>query len=242
MLLAGLQKLSLIDYPNKITAVVFTGGCNFNCFYCHNRELINKGEISPRMIISEEDFFSFLKKRAKKLDAVTITGGEPTMQIDLPDFMRKIKEMGFLVKLDTNGTNPKMLSKIILDNSVDYLAMDIKAPLNWKNYNKVVRINNEKLFDKVLESIKILKEGKIPYEFRTSVTDSQFIAGDMEKIIKVIKNNGIYYLQNFVNPRKSELDEKHKIMYNKLKPVKKKDLDEFKKTINSLGQKCKIRE
>lgn len=242
MLIAGLQKISLIDYPNKITAVVFTGGCNFNCFYCHNRELINKNKIPEEMIIPESDVFSFLEKRIKKLDAVTITGGEPTIHSDLPDFIKKIKKMGFLVKLDSNGTNPVMLKKLIKDKLIDYAAMDIKAPLNWKDYNKVVSIKNENIFAKVLESVKLLNEEKVPYEFRTSLVDGQFKKEDMEKIVKDIKNKGVYYLQNFVNPVEKELDEEHKIMYNKLKPMKNKGLNEFENIINSLGQMCKIRD
>ena len=241
MLIAGLQKISLIDYPNKAAAVVFTGGCNFNCFYCHNREIINKSKIPQEMIIPEEKVFGFLKQRINKLDAVSITGGEPTMHKDLPDFIRKIKDLGFLVKLDSNGTNPEMLKKLIKENLVDYLAMDIKAPLTWSDYKKVIRIENKNIFDKVLESVKILNEGKVNYEFRTSMVDGQFTTGDIEKIIKKIKNNGTYYIQNFVNPEKDELDEEYKIMYNKLKPVKKNDLNEFVKKAKDLGQKTKIR-
>lgn len=241
MLIAGLQKISLIDYPNKAAAVVFTGGCNFNCFYCHNRELINKSKIPQEMIIQEEDIFNFLKKRINKLDAVSITGGEPTMHRDLPDFIRKIKEIGFLVKLDSNGTNPGMLRKLIKENLVDYLAMDIKAPLTWKDYKKVIRIENKNIFNKVLESVKILNEGKVSYEFRTSMVDGQFTTKEIERIVKKIKNGGTYYVQNFVDPEKEGLDEEYKTVYKDLKPVKKKDLSEFVKVGRGLGQKTKIR-
>ena len=241
MLIAGFQKISLIDYPNKAAAVVFTGGCNFNCFYCHNREIINKSNIPQSMIIPEEEVFNFLKKRVNKLDAVSITGGEPTMHSDLPDFIRKIKEAGFLVKLDSNGTNPEMLKKLIKENLVDYLAMDIKAPLTWSDYKKVIRVENKNIFDKVLESVEILKEGKVQYEFRTSMVAGQFVADDIEKIIKKIKNNSTYYLQNFVDPEKEELDEEYKTAYKDLKPLKKKDLEELAKISSDLGQKTKIR-
>jgi pyruvate formate lyase activating enzyme len=241
MLIAGLQKISLIDYPNKAAAVVFTGGCNFNCFYCHNREIINKSKIPQEMIIPEEKVFGFLKQRINKLDAVSITGGEPTMHKDLPDFIRKIKDLGFLVKLDSNGTNPEMLKKLIKENLVDYLAMDIKAPLTWNDYKKVIRIENKNIFDKVLESVKILNESKVEYEFRTSMVDDQFTTEDIEKIVKKIKNGGTYYVQSFVDPGKDDLDEEYKISYKDLKPVKKKDLNEFIKRGNDLGQKTKIR-
>ncbi|HEC86320.1 MAG TPA: anaerobic ribonucleoside-triphosphate reductase activating protein, partial [Thermoplasmatales archaeon] len=140
MIIGGFQRFSLIDYPGKICAIIFTQGCNFRCPYCHNPELVN-----PKLFqepIDENDIFRFLEMRKGKLDAVEITGGEPTLQPDLIEFMRKIKAMGFLIKLDTNGTNPEVVEKIIKNKLVDYIAMDVKAPL--EKYEKVVRAKVDK--------------------------------------------------------------------------------------------------
>jgi len=125
MIIGGLQKFSLIDYPGKICATIFTQGCNFNCSYCYNKALIDKTKES---IFTEDEVFSFLKSRINKLQALCICGGEPTIHADLPDFMRTVKAMGFLVKLDTNGYNPDMLEEITEKRIVDFIAMDIKAP------------------------------------------------------------------------------------------------------------------
>ena len=128
MLIGGFQKFSLIDYPGKICAIVFTQGCNFRCPYCYNPELVNPQKFTPSL--SEKDVFSFLKKRKGQLDAVEITGGEPTLQKDLLAFLEKIKAMGFLVKLDSNGSSPDIIQEVVQRGAVNYLAMDIKAPLN----------------------------------------------------------------------------------------------------------------
>ncbi|OQX50761.1 MAG: anaerobic ribonucleoside-triphosphate reductase activating protein [Candidatus Cloacimonas sp. 4484_209] len=142
MKIGGFQKVSLIDYPGKICAIVFTRGCNFRCPYCHNPELVLPENYSP--LIPEEEIFSFLEKRRGKLDAVEITGGEPTLQEDLTEFIRKIKEMGFLVKLDTNGSFPSVLEKVIYSGLVDYIAMDVKAPL--EKYRQVRLQRGRNLF------------------------------------------------------------------------------------------------
>lgn len=241
MLIAGLQRISLIDYPKKTSAVIFTGGCNFNCFYCHNREIINKSKIPDWMIVSEKTVFDFLQKRINKLDAVTITGGEPTMQKDLLAFISKIKNLGFLVKLDSNGTNPEMLKILIGKNLVDYIAMDIKAPLEWDKYKKIVGISNKKLFNNIVDSVDIIMNNSVDYEFRTSLVDDMLDVDDIKSIVKRIRNSGIYFLQNFINPEKKEFEEKYKIMYNKLKPVNNDRLKEFVVAAESLGQRCKIR-
>ncbi|HRY62996.1 MAG TPA: anaerobic ribonucleoside-triphosphate reductase activating protein, partial [Patescibacteria group bacterium] len=136
MLIGGLQKTSLLDYPDKVSAIIFTIGCNFRCGFCYNSHLVT--EINQADIIPEEVIWQFLGSRRKKLDAVVITGGEPTLQSDLLEFIKKIKSLGYLVKLDTNGTNPSILKKIIKAHLVDYLAMDIKAPL--PKYAKVVNV------------------------------------------------------------------------------------------------------
>lgn len=191
MLIGGLQKSSLIDYPGKISAIIFTQGCNFRCPYCHNPELnFNKGAAT----IMAAPLLKFLKSRIGKLDGIVITGGEPTLQEDLLEFIKQIKEMGFLVKLDTNGTNPQMLQKLLDEKLIDYIAMDIKAPI-WKYSGAVkTRVNTKN----ILNSINILKKSDIDFEFRTTVVKSQLLPEDFEEIGKMIEGAKKYYLQRFV--------------------------------------------
>ena len=184
MIIGGLQKTSLLDFPEKIAAIVFTMGCNFRCGYCHNPELIN-GEAKI------EDVFEFLKTRQGKLDGVVITGGEPCLQKDLPEFIKQVKELGFAVKLDTNGSFPEMLEKVLPD--LDYVAMDIKAPL--EKYSQIVNVDVDT--SKILKSIEVLKNGGVDYEFRTTVVKSQLSFEDFEKIGQLIQGAPRYYLQRF---------------------------------------------
>ena len=128
MNIAGWQKVSLIDYPEKICSILFTQGCNFRCPYCHNPELVEPALF--REPLSEKEIFAFLEKRKGKIDAVSITGGEPTIQPDLVEFILPMKDIGYLIKLDTNGSRPDVLGKLISEKLLDYIAMDVKAPLN----------------------------------------------------------------------------------------------------------------
>lgn len=191
MLIGGLQKSSLIDYPEKISAIIFTQGCNFKCPYCHNPELISGKQQTG---IDEVQILNFLASRQGKLDGVVITGGEPTLHKDLPEFIKQIKILGFSVKLDTNGTNPEMLESLIHENLIDYVAMDIKAPI--EKYKEIVCADVNT--DNILKSIDILKKSDIDYEFRTTVIKSQLLTEDFENIGKLIKNSEKYYLQRFV--------------------------------------------
>ena len=167
MILGGFQKFTLIDYPKKVAAIVFTIGCNFRCGYCYNVNLVLPKKIKPEDEILEKDFFDFLESRKNKLDAVVVTGGEPTLQKDLENFIAKIKKMGFLVKLDTNGTNPDVLKKLIDKKLIDYVAMDIKNNINDKAYQKIVCTKPN--MANILKSVEILLAGKVDYEFRTTV-------------------------------------------------------------------------
>jgi pyruvate formate lyase activating enzyme len=189
--IGGLQKSSLIDYPEKISAIIFTQGCNFRCPYCHNPNLVN-GELE--MGNGEAKILEFLSSRIGKLDGVVITGGEPTLHKDLPEFIKQIKDLGFAIKLDTNGTNPDMLQQLIDEKLIDYVAMDIKAPI--EKYNEIVytKVN----IDNILKSIKILKNSNIDYEFRTTVVKSQLSRADFEKIGALIDGAPKYYLQKFI--------------------------------------------
>lgn len=196
--IGGLQKSSLIDYPEKISAIIFTQGCNFRCPYCHNPELI---DIKGATASSVAPILDFLKTRRGKLDGVVITGGEPTLQKDLPKFIKRIKELGFFVKLDTNGTNPLMIETLLKANLIDYVAMDIKAPIEKYEQVTCSKINTEN----ILKSIELIKNSNIEYEFRTTVVKSQLTIEDFEKIGKIIKGAKKYYLQKFL-PTKT-LDE-----------------------------------
>lgn len=189
VVLGGLQKATLQDFPDKIACIVFTKGCNFKCGYCHNPELFSQE--TPTLSLSE--FFDFLKTRQNKLDGVVITGGEPTLHKDLDDFIIKIKEMGFAVKLDTNGTNFDMLESLVNKGFVDYVAMDIKAPLD--KYSKITNVDFD--INVIQKSIELLLKNKVDYEFRTTVVKSQLNFEDFEKIGKLISGAKKYYLQKF---------------------------------------------
>ena len=189
MQIGGIQKTSLLDYPEKISAIVFTKGCNFHCGYCHNPELFlsNTGQV-----LSDSDFLDFLKTRQGKLDAIVITGGEPCLQKDLKEFILKIKNLGFLVKLDTNGSFPEVLEDVL--PYIDYVAMDIKAPLEKYSSITCSKINTVK----IQKSIELIMNSNIYYEFRTTVVKSQLGLKDFLKIAEMIKGTKKYYLQKFL--------------------------------------------
>ncbi|HHV60505.1 MAG TPA: anaerobic ribonucleoside-triphosphate reductase activating protein [Clostridiaceae bacterium] len=188
MNIAGLEKNSFVDYPGKMAAVIFTPGCNMNCFYCHNQILLSKK--TNENILNKNEVMNFLKARKGFLDAVVISGGEPTLQPELLSFLEEVKGLGFLLKLDTNGTNPGILKEACQRNLVDYVAMDIKAPL--EKYYEICRtkINT----DLVQESIKIVMESGVDYEFRTTfappLTDEDIIA-----IAQMIEGANLYVIQ-----------------------------------------------
>ncbi len=192
MLIGGIQKFSLIDYPGKVSCIVFTQGCNFRCPYCYNRSLVLPeyyGETIP-----EEDFFSFLSKRRGLLDGVVITGGEPTVHEDLDFFIGKIKGMGFLVKLDTNGSRPEILKRLFEKDLIDYIAMDVKAPI--RKYEEVVRVDF--YVGNVVRSIHLIMNSGVDYEFRTTVVREQLSEEDILDIGKLIEGAKRYVLQKFI--------------------------------------------
>jgi pyruvate formate lyase activating enzyme len=196
MKIAGFKKQSLIDYSGNISSVVFTQGCNFRCGFCHNPDLVLPEKYGE--VYKETEIFDYLKKHKKLLDAVCITGGEPTIHKDLPIFISKIKELDLKVKLDSNGTNPKMLKDLIDNNMIDFIAMDIKHQLNFNLYNRTVgNWINEDIFEKILNSIKIIKKSKIDYEYRTTVAKGLHKKEDIKILKKQFGKN--YHIQNF-NP------------------------------------------
>lgn len=233
MILGGLQKLTLIDYPGKIAATVFTVGCSFRCPFCHNPELVLTGW--ERGSISEKEFFEFLKKRKGKLDGVCITGGEPTIQKDIIEFIQKIKRMGFLVKLDSNGTRPDVLRKIFKAKLVDYVAMDIKSSL--ENYEKACSSKiNPVVLDKerIKLSVELIRHSGIDYEFRTTVVPGIHSYADFKRIGKWLEGSKLYTLQAYRDG---------KILDESIKPkVKKKrlDLKRIKKDLEKHFEKVQI--
>lgn len=188
----GYNKTTLLDYPGHVACTVFTGYCNFRCPFCQNGDLVLDPSSQP--LVSEEEFFGFLKKRKAMLEGVCVTGGEPTMNKDLPDFIRKIKDFGLDVKLDTNGTRPDVLRKLLEENLISYVAMDIKSSRDL--YGQAAGIEN---YDTKLveESVEILKTGQIPYEFRTTVVKELHNKEVFEKIAEWIKGCDAYFLQAY---------------------------------------------
>ncbi len=194
MVIQGLQKLTLLDYPEKVACTVFTAGCNFRCPFCHNASLVI--ETYRNKEIPSDEFFDFLDKRTGILDGVCVTGGEPLIQRELEEFLGRIKEMGFSVKLDTNGSFPDKLKRIVEAGLVDYVAMDIKN--SQENYGKTVGIENYDISN-VNRSVQYLLRGNIPYEFRTTVVREFHQRSDFEAIGRWIGGAKRYYLQQFVD-------------------------------------------
>ncbi len=185
----------MIEYPGKIGAIAFTQGCNFRCPYCYNPELVDPdlyGECLP-----EEGVLSFLERRKGKLDALTITGGEPTMHHDLIDFIKCVRKIGYLIKLDTNGSCPEVLEQLISGRLVDYVAMDIKGPL--RKYKTVTRSKIDE--DKIRQSIEVIMKSGMPYEFRTTVPKKLLHEDDLLEMGKLLRNASCYILQQFIPTR-----------------------------------------
>lgn len=185
----GHQKVSFVDYPDKISSVIFAAGCNFRCPYCHNGHIVKSNGNS----LDIEDILTFLKKRKKFLDGVCISGGEPTLYDDIENIIKIFKKEGFLVKLDTNGTKPQVLEKLLSDNIIDYIAMDIKAPLN--KYNLVTSSTVDS--NAIKKSVSLIRNSNIDYEFRTTVCKGLLSKDDILEIVKWIEGSKRYYIQNF---------------------------------------------
>ena len=194
MRISGLQKLAMVDFPGKLAATVFTGGCNLRCPFCHNAPLVNRVAETPEL--SEEDVLAFLKSRKGLLDGVVLSGGEPLLQHDAADFLKKVRELGFAVKLDTNGCFPQVLADILQQELVDYVAMDIKNCR--EKYAQTVGIPG---FDitPVEESVRLLQNSGINFEFRTTVVKIFHTAADIQAIGKWCQGAPHYFLQQFVD-------------------------------------------
>ena len=193
MIICGFEKFSMVDYDGKIACTIFTKGCNFRCPFCHNSSLVESKK-HPQ-IISENSVFDYLNKRKKVIDAVCISGGEPTLQPDLIDFVKKIKNLGFLVKLDTNGYNPDAIKQLLNQNLLDYVAMDIKNCKEKYDFTIGAEIN----INKIEQSIELIKNSNIDYEFRTTLISQFHTENDILKIGKWLENSKNYFLQKYVD-------------------------------------------
>lgn len=192
-LFVGLQKLTLLDYPGRVACTLFTRGCNFRCPFCHNASLVVRAE--EQKPYTNEEILSFLKKRQGILDGVCITGGEPTLMRDLPEFIGEIKALGYSVKLDTNGTRPRVLERLIDEGLVDYVAMDIKN--SPEKYAYTVGLPENYDLTSIMESKDILMKGKVDFEFRTTVAKPFHSEEDFIKIGEWLKGDEKYFLQQF---------------------------------------------
>lgn len=190
MKIFGMEKVSLVDYPEHICCTIFTAGCNFRCPYCHNGDLVNLTNLNQ---VCEQDFFEHLTKRKGVIDSVCVSGGEPTLQPDLIDFIKKIKQLGLLVKLDTNGTNFKTLENLVTHKLVDFVAMDIKT--NFDNYYKFGASQSH--LDNIKQSVEFLKTNKVNYEFRTTLENGLISLENIEKMAQELNGAKSLYLQCF---------------------------------------------
>lgn len=227
MNISGLQKMTLLDFPGRVACTVFLGGCDFRCQFCHNYELVE----NPTFVMSEGDFFDFLKKRRGLLDGVAVTGGEPCIYKELPEFLRKIRDLGFLVKLDTNGNHPKLIESVLQRQLVDYVAMDIKNSPG--KYAQTIHLTN---FDmsKVQESVKLIMTSAPEYEFRTTVIDELHNVDDFEKIGQWIAGCSQYYLQPFVDRDTVPCHEFHAPSMRKIR-LCKETVEAFVKNVHIRG-------
>lgn len=193
--ISGFQKLTLLDFPGHVACTVFTSGCNFRCPFCHNASLVTHMGENPEYRV--EDILNTLKKRTGILEGVCITGGEPTLMPGLEEFMRQVKDLGFLVKLDTNGTNPETIKRLIASGAVDYIAMDIKN--SKENYSITAGTAEDFDMSSIEESVRILMSGQVDFEFRTTVADPLHQTEDFVKIGEWLRGDEKYFLQKFVN-------------------------------------------
>jgi pyruvate formate lyase activating enzyme len=229
MQISGLEKCSLVDYPGKLAAVVFLKGCNMNCSYCHNQELL-QGDPSS-ISISEEDLFGFLQKRSGLLDAVVVTGGEPTLNENLPEFIRGIRKIGYFVKLDTNGTNPGMVSSLIEEGLLDYVAMDLKTiPEKYPHLCRTLVDTGS-----VVRSVNLLLNTDIEYEFRTTVYPG-LSENNLYKLAELLSGARKWVLQHYSPEGNSHIDTMDPEEF-----PEKPNLQELASAFSSYTGECSVR-
>ncbi len=233
MQIAAIQKLTLLDFPGKTACTVFTPGCNFRCGYCHNPELVEPEKIKEitKNLILEETFFNFLDERRGLLDGVCVTGGEPALQKDLPEFLKKIRKRGFLVKLDTNGSNPEVLEKLFRQGLLDYVAMDVKA--SPQKYEEVVGMDAAK---KVETAKKLIMQSGVDYEFRTTMVKELINKEEWKKILEFVRGAEKFFLQNFEG-KQGCLDKK----FNNYHGFSKQELEEMCEEAKDYVRECGVR-
>ncbi len=214
MNIGGFDKVTLLNYPDNVACTIFTIGCNFKCPFCHNSSLIINNKSS---IIDEQYIFDYLEKRKNLLDGVCISGGEPLIQKDIIEFVNKIKNLGYKVKIDTNGSKPDVLKKLIDQNLVDYVAMDIKNTFDKYEITICKKTN----IDNIKKSMDILKESNIDYEFRTTLVKEYHNINDIKEICKLLDTKSKYYLQNFVSNEEVLNKNLHGFSIDELKEIEK---------------------
>lgn len=228
MIIDGFEKLTLLDYPENIACIIFTRGCNLRCPFCHNSSLLEFENKDSKF--SEKEIFDYLEKRKKILDGVCITGGEPLLQLDIKEFIKKIKNLNLKVKLDTNGTNYLKLKELIEENLVDYVAMDIKNV--YDKYPVTTGVKNLDI-ENIKKSIAMLKKSKIKYEFRTTIVKNFHTFEDIENLCKLIGKDSDYYIQNFIDS--------DNVLEKNLESFSSEELEDLKKFIENNYSNVKIR-
>lgn len=229
MKISGLQKTSLIDYPNKLSCIIFTQGCNLRCPYCHNPELVLPEKFLPLMDL--EEIFSFLKRRKRYLDGAVITGGEPCIQEGLDGFLKEVKKLGYAVKLDTNGTRPDVIEKLAAEKLIDYIAMDIKAPSG--KYEILTGTGADT--KKIASSVSFIMDSGIEYEFKTTVVYPLLQKEDFHLIGRQIQGARMHYLQHFVPS--AAIDEK----CFSYPPLTDADFEELRQIMLKHVKECRVR-
>lgn len=232
MQISGLQKITLVDYPGVVAATIFTRGCSFRCPFCHNPELVLPDKFSPLM--DEDKIMDFFASRAGRLQGICITGGEPLLQSDLNLFVKRVKELGFKIKLDTNGSFPEKLEALIREGNLDYIAMDIKT--SRARYPEVIQVESEKnkIETSIEKSINLIMQSGIDYEFRTTICHPLHTVSDFEGIGQLIKGARLFYIQNFVSS-------KHVDSHIKFKPFEDAELEESLKIIKKYVPESYVR-
>ena len=222
---------SLIDWEGKIVSTLYVSSCNFRCPYCYNCDLILHPENFPD--ISQREIDNYLLERKDFIDGICMSGGEPTLYSDLPAYFKEIKDKSFLIKLDTNGTNPKLLKNLIDFGLVDYIALDIKSSLDFNNYSKAAGIKDKVILEKVKDSIELIMDSKIDYEFRTTVVPLLHSEETIMEIARYISGAKKYVLQNF-----SPLEKTLEPSFQKIKPCSDEKMQELSEKAKKYVPNC----
>lgn len=228
MNISGFEKFSMVDYGDKIACTVFCEGCNFRCPFCHNASLVLNG--NHQAYIQESEVLDYLKQRKGLVDGVCVSGGEPTLNKHLGSFIQKVKDIGYCVKLDTNGSNPTMLKQLVDSKLIDYVAMDIKN--NLEDYAAITNIKNPDI-QAIKQSIDYLINGDIDYEFRTTLVEGFHMKSNIQKIAQLIKGAKRYYLQKFVDSGDC--------IQGQLAAVSKQQAQEYQEILNKTVQLVSLR-